>query len=163
MSAVELRSLTRCWRCNFFSGPIRNNQPISNTMSRSLSNLAKKRAMNLSHGLKVVINQLHHTTPDAMADSRHVNSFEYNPSGLIDKIYTRLACIDDDQLRLAGVHQTPDGVLAEGTQSYDNRPLISLLEETLDTLETKRTHSIVDFMRFYNSFRDRLLGMRGSF
>jgi hypothetical protein len=132
-------------------------------MSRSLSNLARKRALNLSHGLKVVIHQLHHVTPDTVVSQQHESSYQHNPSGLIDKIYTRLTCIDDDQLRLAGVMQTPDGLVAEGTYAYDHRPLLNLLEETLDTLETRGSLSIVEFMRFYDSFRSRLLSMRTSF
>ena len=76
----------------------------TNTMSRSLSNLAKKRALNLTHGLKLVIHQLHHIVPDTVGS--HVRSErDDNPSGIIDKIYSRLTCIDDDQLRL-GEHPT---------------------------------------------------------
>jgi hypothetical protein len=131
-------------------------------MSRSLSNLAKKRALNFSHSLKVVIHQLHHVTPDGFGNQQQETSY-HNPSGLIDKIYSRLTCIDDDQLRNAGSLQTPDGLVGGGTYAYDHRPLLNLLEETLDSLETKRSPSIVEFMRFYDSFRNRLLSMRGSF
>jgi hypothetical protein len=132
-------------------------------MSRSLSNLAKKRALNLTHGLRIVIHQLHHVVPDTVGSHQHQATYGNNPSGLIDKIYSRLTCIDDDQLSLASAVPTPDGLMDGGTYAYNHRPLLSFLEETLDNLESKGTHSIVEFMRFYNSFQHRLLSMRGSF
>jgi hypothetical protein len=132
-------------------------------MSKALSNLAKQRAFNLSNGLKIVIQELQHSSPDSPLHIGRGKGTDYDPAGLIETIHSRLGCLDED-VRLKGslLNEQPDLKQLSSGQ-FDHKPLVFFLKNALEAVEAKGSRGIVEFMRFYESFRGQLWKMRGTY
>lgn len=128
---------------------------MEQTLSRS--ELINRKVDSVAYTLNEIAKQLRNVSPHLRVYKGRGDRFNYDPSGLIERITLRLYFAVTQNNRVGGL---VEGIYCETGGTYDHREVQSFLDETLHSLKSQRFTTMVGVYKFYIKFREMIWKFR---